>query len=305
MEPYITLTIIVSLTLLLLAFMAMFIEVGVEWLEGSKFPKINITFKKDRSLFNFLRPSNGKVEAQKKIKEDGENTSVVKIMEDSDYIEKCLIGSATIKYGEKAETLSRSKFIIEALKDDVDKYYYYHPDSGTKIKLVSGFNDSPTGYKKLRDFPSCDGTCDTGPFPGINKVTLPIPKMRKGETRSLEYSLCLNCHYKEIQPGYDLVSHNFYFRIRSNLYGASLSFHLPNGKESNIVKIELIVMNGEKIVYSRDINVIGNLQFTLDNDYGNGWIDIEKRNTSIYWNISSLLKKGYAYKIKWFIQRMG
>jgi hypothetical protein len=82
MEPYVTLTIVVSLTLILLAFMAMFIEIGVEWLEGSKFPKINITFKKDTSLFDFLRSSKSKGGNKKEIKTAKEEKTVVEAKEE-------------------------------------------------------------------------------------------------------------------------------------------------------------------------------------------------------------------------------
>lgn len=284
--------------------MAIFIEIGVEWLEGSKFPKINITFKKDTSLFDFLKPSKSKGGNKKEFKTTKKEKVVVEAEEeeDVDYIEKCLFGTAFIKYGENAETIATRKFTIQALKD-VDKYYYYHPDSGAKIKLISGFNSSYEGFKKLREYNSWDGTGGSGSFSGLHRVALPLFNMKKGQNKKMRYDFRLKGHYQETLPEADIVSHYFYFRMQTDVYGANLSFCIPNGKESDIIKFKLEVEDRGKILCVKEIQNIDSSYFLLDKNSGSGWISIQKRRTTIHWHIPSVLRRGFIYRMIWFTER--
>lgn len=217
----------------------------------------------------------------------------------NDYISKSFFGRAIIRYGEKAKTVCRREEIIKARKDGVDKYYYYNADSGAEIKCLFGFLTTPK-FKKLRDFNSWCCAGHTGVLSGLFRISLPIKTMKRNEEKRLTYELLLNGYYQERQTGIRVVSHDFYFNIRTDTDRANLEVLIPNGKVTVLTGLTLRVIYKGDFQCEKEIQLRNKEKFILESGYGKGWIRKDKKRTSVYWNINSKLKRGMVCKVVWY-----
>ncbi|MBN2015795.1 hypothetical protein JW766_03090 [Candidatus Dojkabacteria bacterium] len=281
--------------------MAKLIDLDFEWPEGKKIPKIKLTFKKDPELFGFMKRS--KDTRKKKQGSSRKDKEVQEVKEKMDYSEKCFLGTAIIKYGEDATTLCKCDTVIEALKDDIDKFYYHNNDSEAKIKCISGFLDTNSGFKKFRDFDSWDTTSSKGSFLGAHRIILPINRLKKGEKKKLQYDLQLFGRYLECLSSSDRVSHAFFFRMNSDTNGAVLLFKIPVGKYSEVYQFDLQIIDNGKILFKESYKDLNNNVFTVGEKFGNAWVKMDKKYIHVFWSIPSTLERGYICRLDWFNQR--
>ncbi len=319
MNVYIALAIVLSATIILLAFMATTLKLDFDWIKGKKLPKIQINFKKDPSLFKFLRKTSdeeGHVDVVLEEKKDlpfgnkGEESDESREEEnDSDidfgYKTLAYFGKAYIKYGEQAESIAKLDLLIQATRNDVDKFYYFNADSGSKIRLINGFKNINKKFVKMRDVDTWDGTVADGVFSELNRVSMNIPCLRKGEELKLSFELKVKIHYHELVGKTRLVSHDFHFRMPTLTEGVNLQFHIPHGEKSDFVKFNLIShLNDKKRILKKFKNVETDI-YSIDKEYGGGWVRKDQIYNSVYWNIPSPLKAGEMCKLEWFTRKKG
>jgi hypothetical protein len=283
--------VIISLTLLILAFMASMINLDFDFTGEGKFPKVKLTFKKDPSLFSFLRKSKIKrkaVQEQKKFEEAEE-----------DYVEKNLFGSVEIHYGKNSETVARRDFTIRALRDDVDKYYYFNSDQKTRVRCIFGFSENSKKLKKIEDLDSWCSSLRTDSFFGSNRVYFPITPMKSGEEKKLSLEFRSKINYQEVLPNYETTSHGYYFRMLKRTEKANFVFRVPRGEFSKICKLILIVQDEKKDLFRKEITEIEDGVFENDKTYGGGWLRIQPHTLLLSWNIPSTLEAGTMCVLEW------
>lgn len=295
MDTYVTIAIIISITLLFLAFMGMFIEVDIESSDKGKIPKIKFTFKKDGELYGFLKRGKGKKKENEQEESKGHGL-------DHGYYEKNYFAEALIEYGENSESIINHKVTMIADKEEVSYFVYRNIDSKAKVRCNAGFLDMPSSFQRICDLSSWDVCNSTGYFAGANKIYLPISRLRKGDTKRLEYTVKLKIGYREIQNSVDILKQAFYFRMGSDTDRALLKFRIPNGKKSIIEKFILNSSIGSKRLFNMKItNNDEDIIFLCKNGFGNGWIEKGAIYTTLYWNIPSKLKLGQVCELEWYI----
>lgn len=284
MDPNTLIIIIVisAITLLLLAFMAGILKLNIDWTE-SRFPRINLHFEKDRQLlkFNQLQKSRGK----KSITE---------------YKVSSCIGRAKIQYGANTKTWAKKSLSLTPTKDSISEYYLFASNTDFEIKLLSGFQKQPAGYKNLINFPNWDGSSSLGSLTSLYKLTLDIPSLLKGEEHLISYEVKQKIRYIETIEGKKNVYHGFYYRMDADTERAVLVYEIPKGEVSKIYKLMLQSQIGEESLFEEDIPLEFNKVFTLKTGFGLGWIEESKNTITLHWVINDHLVEGQLCRLIWY-----
>jgi len=281
------LIVFIVICVLILAFMASQLDIDITPQTGSTLPKIQIKFRKDSSLFSFLRP--------------GVPTNNEEIIVDEPYINKFIVGEATIVYGDTSASTLNYDIQLKAIEDGMDKYYYFNGDVSTKFKRIEGFTAKDSDFKSLNKFESWDGTIGSGPFFNLHRITLPLKRLSIGKVIKLKYNLEIFPHYRELSPGIDVTYHAIFFRCLNTTENSIFKFNIPNGKESVITRFDLISEFNNRMVLNHELEVREGL-FSLPKDFGLVSIIINENFTTIQWSIPRKSLQGTIYKLKWYTE---
>lgn len=205
-----------------------------------------------------------------------------------------------VQYGTEAFTECKVKDVILA-EEDIDKFNYLNNNSDVELKLVEGFIDNGDDYVKLRGFDSWTGDTD-GVFDDNFQVSSQIPSITKGETHVLKYNVRQRIGYLEVLPKTKLVSHYFFSKAKVQTKNSVLTYNIPAGSLSKIVKLKLEIKRGSEVLFKKEVRDVESKVIMLEN-VGTLILNRKKRNYKIHWTITKNLLQGDSCVLTWYTER--
>jgi hypothetical protein len=289
------LLIAILLLIIILAVFANILNIEISWDEIHKLPKFQLHFEKDNQLLSLLAKFFSKEKEQDSDKSSQQATDDFQVVS--------MIATATISYGEQAETLSHKTLTLKALKEGVNQFSYYSFDSGIKIRCVKGFLKNNKNFRVLRKFSTWEGSPGNGALPNLHRASLSIPTMRRGQTNTIETQAKVRCHYLELLPEADTISHYFYYKMDFDTFSADLKYKIPNSQIAGIFKFILSNEKNGQIIFEQEIQANHDYHFNFDEDFGHGSVTVSDDYTTVNWRINRKLYKGNICKLQWYTKR--
>lgn len=256
-------------------------ELIKRFVKGEKFPeavsKLKQLFKKDSRL-----------------KMVGEEV----IFKPHDYIVDKFYCKAEIKYGKNSKTKFHHEVDIRALKDQVNKYYYYNNNCNAEFLPVSGFSENYKQPRMLKSFPYAEGVIG-GVMDGINRIPISLPVLKKDDTEILVYDVYINTGYYGGELRGERYMNGCFFRMNTQTHKAIFEIRIPTGDSRDVVMLSWYTSLRNHVTRLGDMKKITDGVVDFGNKYGNVTIVKTKEKLSIIWNIERMIETGEIFKLSW------
>lgn len=222
-----------------------------------------------------------------------------------DYKFKHFYGEAKIKYGDNTSSLFHIENTVEALKNNVNKYFYYNSNPRTFLKMLEGFKKPIRPKTKITVFPETEAFVHPI-FGHTHIVPLRIPTLHKSETLKIIYDLEIKIGYPDYDEYSKTIRNGCYFRMTAPTDSATLEFTIPKLTDSPITNISFHIAypNNEEKELTR-MKEICNQTTKVKNRWGNATVLCTKKDIRIKWNIDSKLEIGTKCIIRWTTNHEG
>jgi len=219
-----------------------------------------------------------------------------------DYIVDKFYCKAEIKYGKNAKTKFHHEVDIKALKDHVDRYYYYNNNYNAEFLPVSGFSENYDRPRMLKSFPHAEGVIG-GVLDGVNRIPISLSTLRKGNTKTLIYDVYINARFYNGELKGEQYMNGCFLRMNTQTHKAIIEMQIPTGESRDIIKLSWYASLGDQVTKLGDMDEIVDGTIDLGDKYGKVTIIKTQEKLSTIWTIERTIETGETFKLRWIHQK--